>query len=170
MRQMRRRHGTRARGSLLQPESEAALASASGMVRAAGTVRVVDDGQEIWALIDRSNDAWTSGRPTETAALYAEDAVLVTPGLDGEITGRDAIVATYEQFVAQASVERFVVTRRSLTWLGDTAVAAYLFDITYTDGDASHDERGEEILVLRRGGTGWRVRWRTQVSLGPEGP
>lgn len=136
----------------------------------AGTVRAVHDGEEIWALIDRSNDAWMSGRPAETAALYAEDAVQVAPGLDAEITGRDAIVDTYEQFVAQASVERFVVTRRSLTWLGDTAVAAYVFDITYTIGDASHDERGQEILVLRRGESGWRVRWRTQVSLGPESP
>jgi uncharacterized protein (TIGR02246 family) len=128
----------------------------------------VDDRHEIWTLIDQCNDAWTSSRPSDVAVLYAEDAVLVAPGVADTIIGRDAIVDTYVQFVRTATVDRFDVTRRSLNRFGDTAVATYVFDITYTTGEATHHERGEEILVLHRHESGWKVSWRTQVS--PEPP
>jgi uncharacterized protein (TIGR02246 family) len=129
--------------------------------------QAVDDRDEIWTLIDQCNDAWTSGRPSEVAVLYAEDAVLVAPGVADTIIGRDAITDTYIQFVRTATVERFDVTRRSLHSFGDTAVAVYVFEIIYTIGDATHNERGEEILVLRRHESGWKVSWRTQISLEP---
>ncbi len=127
----------------------------------------MDDRDGIWALIDRCNDAWTSGRPSEVAALHADDAVLVAPDVVDTIIGRDAITDTYIQFVRTATVDRFDVTRRSLHRFGDTAVAAYLFEVTYTIDSTTHNERGEEILVLRRHDSGWKVSWRTQVSLEP---
>jgi uncharacterized protein (TIGR02246 family) len=84
----------------------------------------VGDRHEIWTLIDRCNDAWTTDRPAEAGGLYADDAVLVAPGLADTVRGRDAITETYVQFVAAATVERFDVDRRSLHTFGDTAIAA----------------------------------------------
>jgi uncharacterized protein (TIGR02246 family) len=127
----------------------------------------VDDHREIWSLIDRCNSAWTCGRPREVDTLYAEDAILVAPGLEDTIRGRAAIVETYLQFVSAATVERFDTVQRSLHVVDDVAVAAYVFEITYTMDDAARDECGEEILVLRRHKSGWKVSWRTQVSFGP---
>jgi uncharacterized protein (TIGR02246 family) len=125
----------------------------------------VGDRHEIWTLIDRCNAAWTAGRPAEAGVLYADDAVLVPPGLADKVRGRDAITETYVQFLAAATVERFEVGRRSLHTFGDTAIAAYVFEIDYTMGDTAHSERGEEILLLHRRESGWQASWRTQIAL-----
>jgi uncharacterized protein (TIGR02246 family) len=125
----------------------------------------VGDCHEIWTLIDRCNDAWTAGRPADAGLLYADDAVLVAPGLADTVRGRDAITETYVQFLSAATVERFDVERRSLHTFDATAIAAYVFEIDYTMGDTAHSERGEEILLLHRRESGWQVSWRTQVAL-----
>lgn len=48
------------------------------------------------------------------------------------------------------TVDHFEVTDRSLTIDDDTAIAAYVFDITYRAGDAEYRELGQEVLVLRK--------------------
>lgn len=123
------------------------------------------DEQVIWDLIDRSNDAWTVGRIDAVTALYFDDAVLVGTELGLTVKGRDAIVATYEQFMTAATVKKFQVIRRSLHLTGETAIAAYVFEIVYTMNGQSASERGEEILVMQRRGDGWKATWRTQIPL-----
>jgi len=125
----------------------------------------VERDDEIWELIDRVNDAWLGGRPSETAELFATDSQLVAPGLSTVITGRDAIVQTYIDTVAAITTDRFEVTDRMLSITDDTAVATYSYEISYRMGDSQHDERGQEILVLCRTDHTWKAIWRTQIPL-----
>jgi hypothetical protein len=44
-------------------------------------------------------------------------------------------------------------------------VVTYKFTVRYRADDVSHEEQGQEVLVLVRDPAGWRVVWRTQVPL-----
>jgi predicted ester cyclase len=49
-------------------------------------------------VLDRITDAIVGGNPEAAAELYADDATAITPD-QGELTGRDAIVAYMGQFI-----------------------------------------------------------------------
>src|SRR6267378_375272 len=115
---------------------------------------MTDEQREIWELVRRSNRAWVSGAAHEVAALFDEAAVVIAPGLQGRVEGRDAIVRSYED------------EEHSIDVFGDLAVVTYRFAIRYTlnNEDGEHEETGQEVLVLRRGPSGWKAIWRTQVA------
>lgn len=118
---------------------------------------------DIWRAIERSNAAWTSGDPEGVAPLFAEDVVLVAPGLNGAVVGRRAMVQSYVDFTAVADTKAFEPLERRIDVSGDTAVASYTYRVRYELDGQTHDEQGQEILVLRRGEDGWKAIWRTQV-------
>jgi uncharacterized protein (TIGR02246 family) len=120
---------------------------------------------EIWNLVRESNRAWISGSTKELAALFDENAVVITPALQGRVEGRDAIVASYASYNAHAKTHSFEEMEHQVDLFGDTAVVTYRFQVRYellTDG-VVQDETAQEVLVLRRTDR-WRVFWRTQTS------
>jgi uncharacterized protein (TIGR02246 family) len=126
---------------------------------------MTDEQREIWELIRRSNRAWVAGAAHEVAGLFDDDAVVVAPGLQGRVQGRDEIVRSYEEYVHHARTHLFEELEHQIDVFGDTAVAAYRFTVRYslTNEDEEREETGQEVLVLRRGVGGWKVIWRTQT-------
>jgi uncharacterized protein (TIGR02246 family) len=126
---------------------------------------MTDEQREIWELVRRGNRAWTAGAAHEVANLFDESAVVVAPGLQGRVQGRDAIVRSYADYVHHARTHSFEELEHSVDVFGDLAVVTYRFAIRYTlnGEDAEHDETGQEVLVLRRGPSGWKAIWRTQM-------
>ena len=98
----------------------------------------------------------------EVGNLFAEDAVVVAPGLQGRAQGREAIVRGFEDYVHHARTHDFEESIRS--WA--IAAVTYRFSIRYSlnSEDGEREEMGQEVLVLRRGPSGWKVIWRTQVG------
>jgi len=127
---------------------------------------MTDEEREIWELVRRSNRAWIAGAVHEVANLFDEHAVVVAPGLPGRAEGRDAIVRSYEDYVHHAHTQAFEELEHSVDVLGDTAVVTYRFSIRYTleAEDGERDETGQEVVVLRRGPSGWKAIWRTQIA------
>lgn len=107
---------------------------------------------------------WSEGRFGELADVLAADVVVV--GSHGRrFVGRDAVLAGYRDFRATAEVKVFKSENYVATTQGDAAVVEYEWTMQWTSGGQSHDARGREILVLVRGGGGWKVFWRTQIHL-----
>ena len=126
---------------------------------------MTDEEREIWELVRRSNRAWIAGAVHEVANLFDEHAVVVGPELQGRAEGRDAIVRSYEDYVHHARTLSFEELEHSIDVFGDLAVVTYKFAIRYSvSGEAEErDETGQEVLVLRRGPSGWKALWRTQI-------
>src|ERR1700682_2586712 len=126
---------------------------------------MTEEQRDIWELIRRSNRAWISGATHEVANLFDEAAVVVAPGLQQRVEGRDAIVRSYEDYVHHARTHSFEELEHSVDVFGDTAVVTYRFAVRYTlNGEAAErDETGQEVLVLRLDQSGWKLIWRTQV-------
>ena len=127
---------------------------------------MTEEQHEIWELIRRSNRAWTSGAAHEVASLFDEEAVVVAPGLQERVQGREAIVRSYQDYVHHARTHAFEEEEHQIDVFGDTAVATYRFSVRYTlnNEDEEREESGQETLVLRRGADGWKVIWRTQTQ------
>jgi len=126
---------------------------------------MTDEQREIWELIRRSNRAWVAGAAHEVANLFDDDAVVIAPGLQGRVDGREAIVRTYEEYAHHARTHSFEELEHQIDVFGDAAVATYRFTVRYTMNgeDAERDDAGQEVLVFRRGPGGWKVIWRTQT-------
>ena len=127
---------------------------------------MTDEEREIWELVRRSNRAWMAGAVHEVANLFDDAAVVIAPGFQGRVQGREAIVRSYEDFVHHARTQSFEELEHSVDVFGDTAVVTYRFSIRYTlnGQDGEQEETGQEVLVLRRGPSGWKAIWRTQVA------
>jgi uncharacterized protein (TIGR02246 family) len=126
---------------------------------------VTDEQREVWELVRRSNRAWVSGAAHELGDLFDEKAVVVAPGLQGRVEGREGVVRSYEEYVHHARTHSFEELEHSIDVFGDLAVVTYRFAVRYTlnGEDGEHDETGQEVLVMRRGAGGWKVLWRTQM-------
>ena len=127
---------------------------------------MTDEEHEIWELVRRNNRAWIAGAVHEVADLFDENAVVVASGLQGRAEGRDAIVRSYQDYVHHARTHAFEELEHSVDAFGDTAVVTYRFSIRYSvnSEDGERDETGQEVLVLRRGTSGWKAIWRSQIA------
>jgi uncharacterized protein (TIGR02246 family) len=126
---------------------------------------MTDEQLEIWELIRQGNRAWMAGAVHQISDLFDEKAVIVAPGAQGRVEGREAIVKSYEDYIHHARTHAFEEQEHAIDVFGDTAVVTYRFEVRYTlEGeDEERDEAGQEVLVLRRGAGGWKVIWRTQA-------
>ncbi len=131
-----------------------------------GGVSEEPEGNRVWAVVERFNAAWLRGEPERAVDVFAEDAVMVAPGLTARIEGREAIVQSVVRYVQQATTKSFDVVDAMIDVMGETAVVTYTFDVEYVvgGGDAVR-ERGQETLVLHELSDGWKIRWRAQVPL-----
>jgi uncharacterized protein (TIGR02246 family) len=86
--------------------------------------------QVIAGLFDRWNASLATGKPTEVANLYADDAVL-QPGLsEGRLVGRDSIRSYFAQLLRK--YPQAVVTRRAIGIDCGTAVDAGAYVVRVT--------------------------------------
>ena len=51
---------------------------------------MTDEQTEVWELVRESNRAWMAGATHELTGLFDERAVMVLPGLQGRVEGREA--------------------------------------------------------------------------------
>ena len=118
---------------------------------------------EIRELIRRLNDAWVKGQPGQLASFFSEDIVMVLPGFAQRTEGRDACVASYEDFCSQAAILDFELAEPIIDIFGDTAVATYAYEISYEMGGERFKDSGRDLFVFIRQDDGWQAVWRTMI-------
>jgi hypothetical protein len=91
------------------------------------------------------------------------DVVFVQPGFAGRASGRDAAIASYREFVKQATLRRYAESDLSIDIGGHTAVASYRWQIAYEMNGKDHDETGRDLFVFDRFGTRWKLVWRLLI-------
>lgn len=112
-------------------------------------------------LLAAINAAWLERRFEDFDTFFADDIVLVAPDFSARLVGRAASVETFREFMERAAVTSFVEDDLSVTISGDTAVADFAWEMTWTDGETPHSQRGRDLFVFSRQGGTWRAVWRT---------
>jgi hypothetical protein len=109
---------------------------------------------DIHLTVSRINDAWLNGRFDELRDYLHADVVLAQPGLARRIVGRDAVIAAYRQFAAEAA-QSFRAGEVRVDAAGDSAVTTMPW--------TTDQERGWDLLVFGKREGRWVVVWRTVV-------
>ncbi len=123
------------------------------------------DQQEIWRILRTLNQAWVNGQPEQIANFLHPDAVFVGPDLQKRMQGREACVASYQEFCRQATIHNFSESEPAIDVCGNTAVAIYRFEIDYEMNQQTFQETGRDLFVFTREAGEWRAVWRTILGL-----
>ena len=119
-----------------------------------------------WKVVQKINKMWRSGDVDGLGELFHPDAVVVHPGFEDRAQGRAACVDSYREFAGLTTVTRLDEFDQQVDVVGDTAVVTYGFRIDYEMDGKANTDRGHDVFVLKRGGGGWKVVWRTVVLEG----
>jgi uncharacterized protein (TIGR02246 family) len=122
------------------------------------------DAEEIWQIVQRMNDAWAKpGATEELASFFREDIVMAHPDFTQRTEGRDACVASYEDFRRQAAILDFKISNPGIDVFGNTAIATYSYEIAYEMGGERFNDTGRDIFVFVRENDRWLAVWRTMI-------
>lgn len=116
------------------------------------------------------NDCWQRGDLEALSAYYHPDVVLLPPDLGQPICGREAVVASYLEFLQAASLDHFEVLELEVFPFvarggNNTAIAHLTFTVTYTLDGEVYVEKGLEAYTLSEDDDGLKILWRHQSVL-----
>lgn len=122
---------------------------------------------EFRGIVAAINAAWQAGRWDELRAYFHPDAVLAQPGFGERTVGRDAVIASYRDFAAEATLHSFTAGETHVDAAGgDSAVTTTPWTMDYTHHGRRYQEHGWDLLVFARREERWVVAWRTVVVEG----
>lgn len=119
--------------------------------------------QEIRELIEQLNNAWVEGSPELLSSFFREDIAMVHPDFVQRTEGREACIASYEDFCSQAKVNEFKLGEASIDVFGHTAVATYSYEISYEMGGERFKDTGRDLFLFIRENDRWQAVWRTMI-------
>jgi uncharacterized protein (TIGR02246 family) len=125
----------------------------------------MDEREAVTEAMRRINRAWLDGRPDELAGLFHPDILMVFPGFGGRVAGRDATVAGFADFAAQAKVLDYQEADHLADVVGDAAVVTYTYVMVYDRDGVRSRATGRDLWVFTRHGAGWLAAWRTMLDL-----
>ena len=107
------------------------------------------------------NEAWIQGRAAEALPdLFADEAVIVGPDLSRLAEGRDACVASYEDFAAGIDLIRFEEFDHRVDSFGGAAVVDYAYRAEYRQDGEELTDYGRDVILAVETDAGWRAAWR----------
>ncbi|HEY5644639.1 MAG TPA: nuclear transport factor 2 family protein [Pseudomonadales bacterium] len=125
--------------------------------------------EEIRRFLVALNQTWQQGALDALAAYYHPDVVLLPPDLGPAIRGRDAVVASYREFLQAAQLERFEPTSLEVFSFpgshGGSHVAHLNFEVDYTLAGERYLEKGLEVYAVQETDVGLQIIWRQQAVL-----
>ena len=114
-------------------------------------------------VIARINAAWRDRRYDDLCQMFAEDMVFTLPGFSGRLEGREAIVASYREFMERVTLTAYLEDRLVVDAWGDAAVASYRWDMAWLADGVPNHETGHDVFVFRHTNGVWLAIWRTMT-------
>ncbi len=99
--------------------------------------------------------SFAKGDAAGIAALYTDDGRVLPPNSD-VLTGRDAVQAFWQMIIGMGLKSAKLETA-DLDVLGDTAIEQGRYELG--DGAGNIADQGKFIVVWKREGEEWRLRW-----------
>jgi ketosteroid isomerase-like protein len=124
---------------------------------------------DVARVLDAIHRAWTEGRASDLVESFDENIVMVLPGFDGRIEGRDALIAGFEDFCRNARLLGFEESDRQVDVRDSTAVASFAYVVRYERDGKGYRATGRDLWIFHRFDDGrWRAVWRTMLDVEEE--
>ena len=125
---------------------------------------VTNASRDIEAFVRALNAAWQRKDWAHLGDCYHDDAVLLPPDAGTPIVGREAILATYKEFAAAATLKQFTIPALDVFDFGSTHMVHMRFTVEYVyEGDHTIDSGLEVYAIVTSDRP--RVIWRQQCLL-----
>jgi len=111
------------------------------------------------------NRAWRENRPAAMRPHLDPNVTMALPGFQGEVVGREALLASFVEFCANARVLEYRETDEQIQVVRDCAVASFRFEMVYERPAYRERSAGRDLWVFRRARGAWRAVWRTMLDL-----
>jgi ketosteroid isomerase-like protein len=120
---------------------------------------------EVSRILAAINIAWLEGRLDDLAVHLDPEIAMALPGFSGSVTGKDAFLDGFREFVERARILSFDVYERSVDLCGPVAVASFSYALLY-EREGTHRATGRDLWVFaHRADEGWRAVWRTLLDV-----
>lgn len=107
-------------------------------------------------IVRHCNDAWQQRDWQALVACYHPEAILLPPDAGEPISGRDAIIATYQEFMEVAHIEEFQVIELTSHDFAHTHIVHMRFELEYQLESQTLKDIGLEVYVLEDASIIWR--------------
>jgi uncharacterized protein (TIGR02246 family) len=121
------------------------------------------DTDDVRAALERISEAWQARRYEDLSRLFAADMVFALPGQTVRLEGRDAIVASYREFMDRITLTSYREDRHSVDVWGGMAVASFRWDMAWLAGGVPNHETGHDVFAFRHADDRWLAVWRTML-------
>ncbi|HEY6328781.1 MAG TPA: nuclear transport factor 2 family protein [Blastocatellia bacterium] len=117
------------------------------------------------AVMDRINSIWLDGRVEDLEPLIHPDMIMVFPGFEGQVQGRDQFLAGFRDFCENARVHEFSEGDRRVDLAGDMCVVTFRYEMVYERAGAQYHSTGRDLWVFQRHNEDWLGVWRTMLEV-----
>ena len=124
--------------------------------------------QAVLAVLQQINRAWLEGRPEDILPLLHPQMTMAYPGFSGRADGAEALIAGFQDFCQNATVQSYTESDHQVDLAGHSAVASFRFEMVYSRNGSSWRSTGRDLWVFERRGDGWLAVWRTMLDLAEE--
>jgi uncharacterized protein (TIGR02246 family) len=121
------------------------------------------EADDVRAVLQQISEAWQARRYEDLSQLFAPDMVFSLPGQAVRLEGRDAIVASYQQFMDRITLTSYREDQHSVDVWGGTAVASFRWDMAWLAGDVPNHDTGCDVFAFSHTDGRWLAVWRTML-------
>jgi hypothetical protein len=120
---------------------------------------------EVHKVLSVINQAWRSNSPLEMSQYLHSDIVMKFSGFSGEVVGRDALLASFVEFCANARVLEYQENNEQINVIEDCAVVSFQFEMLYERAKYQERSKGRDLWVFQYISDKWVAVWRTMMEL-----
>jgi len=103
------------------------------------------------ALLKRYHEALNGYDERTVKPMFAEDAIYVSPGVNGRIAGRDAIIAAFTAYFAEHP-DQLAIDEAVTQLAADTVRSVWTLQATARSTGSKVSRRGTETITFDRHG------------------
>lgn len=111
------------------------------------------------------NQAWRESRPSKMYPYLHPDVTMVLSSSSATVEGRDALLASFDDFCAHARVLDYSESEEKTDVVGNVAFVHYHFDMVYERASSRVRSTGRDIWAFERIGGMWYAVWRTMADV-----
>ena len=120
---------------------------------------------QVHEVLSAINQAWRTNTPLEMSQHLHQNIIMTFLGFSGEVLGRDALLASFVEFCANATVLEYQENNEQINIVGDCAVATFKFEMLYERAKYQEQSKGRDLWVFQCISGKWVAVWRTMMEL-----
>ena len=124
--------------------------------------------ESVTATMRRINQAWLDGQVERLAPMLHPEVVMVLPGFNGRIEGRESFLAGFRDFCQNATIHEFRERDHHVDIAGDVAVVTFRYEMIYERSAERYRSTGRDLWVFHNKDGAWIAVWRTMLDVKEE--